>query len=122
MNSELSSRSEGRSLRMLQRVDYKKISKCEVQAQGEIGEFEAVETIYSRIREHLDNPSGAYVLSPSSGLPEPVSGIIFLRLTLTKNRTFSLLRRTIYIFCFVFDNEVFEFVCFGVLLCYLMAD
>ena len=37
--------------------------------------MEAIETTHSKIREHLDNPSGAPALPPSSGLSEPVPEI-----------------------------------------------
>ena len=51
MNSELSSRSEGRSLRKLQRINYKMMNKCEAQAQveDEIGELETIKSTDSKI-------------------------------------------------------------------------
>ena len=77
MNSELSSRSEGRSLRKLERIEYKMMNKCEAQAQveDEIGELETIKSTDSKIREHLDNPSGTPVIPPSSGISEPVSEV-----------------------------------------------
>ena len=45
------------------------------QVEDEIGELETMKSTDSKIWEHLDNPSGAPVLPPSSGISELVSEI-----------------------------------------------
>ena len=75
MDSELSSRSEGRSLRLLKRVDYNKMHKGGNQTQdGEkLGDSDPSE-IQDGEGEQLENPSGASIQPGSSGSLEAVYG------------------------------------------------